>query len=235
MVLKSMLMDNSHVIFVFWLILNVTKGYLLSSLLKKGKLCKNEKGRICNNINIVCNKTIFFVLFFCTDKFANQQVITNCLYFCCTVVHPEECVPAKMAHFLWWCHESKWAHNTIFYTRVHFYTFFKETTSFLVVSFGNEKKQPCYWKRKWDHPRLTVILAKQKVFTIFGVKEITNPKVHFTNQDKQKLLWVQHSTKYMLTYAGFRYALYQIGPIWILSYDKVTWKGDSSSHIFKKI
>ena len=36
----------------------------------------------------------------------NQQVVTYCLYFCCTVLHREECVSAKMVRLLRWHHES---------------------------------------------------------------------------------------------------------------------------------
>ena len=52
----------------------------------------------------------YSLLFFYSDKLANQPVMNNCLYFCCTVVHPEECMSPKMASLLWWRHESKWAH-----------------------------------------------------------------------------------------------------------------------------
>ena len=40
------------------------------------------------------------------DKLANQQVETNCLYFCGTVLHQEECMSAKMEHLLRRHHES---------------------------------------------------------------------------------------------------------------------------------
>ena len=36
----------------------------------------------------------------------NRQVLTYCLYFCCTVLHREECVSAKMVRLLRWHHES---------------------------------------------------------------------------------------------------------------------------------
>ena len=34
-------------------------------------------------------------MYFYSDKLANQQVATTCLYFCCTVVHREENMSAK--------------------------------------------------------------------------------------------------------------------------------------------
>ena len=45
------------------------------------------------------------------NQIIKNQSNPNCLYFRCTVVHWEECVSAKMAYLLRWCHESKWAHN----------------------------------------------------------------------------------------------------------------------------
>ena len=37
---------------------------------------------------------------FYSDILANQQVVTNCLYFHCTVVHREECMSTKKVHLL---------------------------------------------------------------------------------------------------------------------------------------
>ena len=37
-----------------------------------------------------------------SDKLANQQVVTNCLHFHCTVVPQEEWVCAELAGLLWW-------------------------------------------------------------------------------------------------------------------------------------
>ena len=52
---------------------------------------------------VCCNKTIL-CLYIYSDKLVNQQVISYCPYFHCTVVHLEECMSAKMVHFLR-CHD----------------------------------------------------------------------------------------------------------------------------------
>ena len=46
------------------------------------------------------NNTMILYLFIYSDKLTNQQVVSNSLYFCCTVVHWEECVSTKMARLL---------------------------------------------------------------------------------------------------------------------------------------
>ena len=50
----------------------------------------------CRKLN---NKTIL-CLYIYSDKLVNHLVVNNCLYFCCTIVHREECVSAKMVGLL---------------------------------------------------------------------------------------------------------------------------------------
>ena len=72
---------------------------------------------VCNGCHkdfVVCcykanNKSILCWAFI-RDKLAYVQVLTNC-----------QCLTAKWARFLVWCHQSKWAHNNfIDYSSIYF-------------------------------------------------------------------------------------------------------------------
>ena len=69
----------------------VLKDFLWSFnfLVKFSKMCK------CNFNDLLWKMRTAFACY--SDRLENQQAMSNCLYFRCTVMHQKECESAKMA------------------------------------------------------------------------------------------------------------------------------------------